>query len=355
MPGFIICAGMGNKIIQYRIENEVVTPNGKLPFIGFLTKFPESSILQIPSFAVKFYAKRNCRVFRLFKNDIIVGVCLVSEYLFNAEIQFGPQVISETDTGVFIEKICGFYKKRFYGQIKISFPTNIQNETCEEVVTYVSQKFALIKELIGNWSSLVIKLNEENQVIQKGYSENLKRNIKKAVQHGLSVRKINHEKDISGLGIIFDKLYQWRKVKPQWKDSSTTFLSWFRSEELLDKTIWFGVYNTNDDLLGGIMMVAQKDTLFYQLGASDPEERSLPILHLCFHQAIIFANENNFSFFDFGGYDTDAQEDDQTYNINSFKKQFGGELVTSFPNVLIVLNKPVKILIDLLMNIRNRI
>jgi lipid II:glycine glycyltransferase (peptidoglycan interpeptide bridge formation enzyme) len=344
---------MENEFYKYKLENEVITGSNQVHF-DFQKVFPESSILQLPSFAEKFYAKRNCRFFRLLNNENVVGICLVSEYFFHAEIQFGPQVITDSEMGIFVEKICGFYRKRLYGQIKICLPTGLQKGTFESVFDHLSGIYSMRKDVKGNWSSLLLNLTEEREKIQSGYSENLKRNIKKAVQQGLHVRQIDHEKDILRLGVIFDKLYERRKLKSQWKDSPNTFLAWYRSAELSCKAMWFGVYNPKFELLGGIMLVNQKDMLFYQLGASDPEKRDLSIMHLCFHQAIIFAKENNFSFFDFGGYDTDAKENDQTYNINAFKKQFGGELVSSFPNLLIVLNRPMKILTDILINIRNR-
>jgi lipid II:glycine glycyltransferase (peptidoglycan interpeptide bridge formation enzyme) len=197
-------------------------------------------------------------------------------------------------------------------------------------------------------------LREDKEEIQAGYSENLRRNIKKDLQLGLYVKQIQNEEDIRKLGVVFDKLYQWRKVKSQWHDSPTAFPAWHNAVELSKKVVWFGVFDSQDKLLGGIMMVNQSDTLFYQLGASDPEKRNLPVLHLCFHKAIMYAKENDFSFFDFGGYDTEANENDQTNNINQFKKQYGGQLISSNPNILVTLNKPVKFLLNFLMNFRNQ-
>jgi hypothetical protein len=315
-------------------------------------QFPESSILQHPAFADRFYAKRNYRVFRLNKNDVVIGYCLVSEYLYHAEIQFGPLIASDENPGVFIDKICSFYKKRYYGQIKMCFPTGLTVDVYDSAIGYISENYKVLKHKVGNWSSLIIDLNEESENIQEKYSENLKRNIKKALQQGLHVKQLQNEEDIKKLGNVFDKLYQWREVRSQWNDSPVTFMNWFRSVELHEKIIWFGVFNDKDELLGGIIMVNQGKTLFYQIGASDPEKRNLPVLHLCFHQALLYAKKSNYSIFDFGGYDTDANENDQTYNINLFKKQFGGKLIPSHPNVLITLNKPVKILFDFLMSFR---
>jgi hypothetical protein len=332
-------------------EKQIKRHNLKL---AIQEQFPESSILQHPAFADRFYAKRTYRIFRLYKNEVLMGFCLVSEYLFHAEIQFGPLIESYENMGSFIDKICSFYKKRFYGQIKICFPTGLTEDMYNSAIEYISESYEVTKYKVGNWSSLIIDLKEENEKIQERYSENLKRNIKKAIQKGLYVKQLQNEEDIKKLGVVFDKLYHWRKVHSQWNDSQATFMNWFRSVELHEKMIWFGVFNDKNELLGGIIMVNQGKTLFYQIGASDPEMRNLPVLHLCFHQALLYAKENNYSFFDFGGYDTDANENDQTYNINLFKKQFAGKRISSNPNVLITLHKPVKILFNFLMSFRKK-
>jgi hypothetical protein len=352
MPGYIICAEMENKSLHYSIENGVISSSGLKHSFDFQKIFSQSSVLQIPAFAGSFYAKRKCRFFRLIKNEIVIGVCLVSEYLIHAEIQFGPQVINDSDIGFFIGEICSFYRRKIYMQIKICFPSDLRQNIFESAVDYLSENLTLTKENKGTWSSLIINLNTENKKIQAGYSKNLKRNIKKAIQLGIYVRELNNPKDIKNLGAVFDKLYKWRKVKSQWNDSPATFLLWFESEELKKKIIWFGVYNSNNEMLGGVMFVNQGDTIFYQIGASDPEQRNLPILHLCFHHVILYAKENHFSFFDFGGYDTDTNENDQIHNINNFKRQFGGELVSSFPNIIVTLNKKIKCLYNIYKKMR---
>jgi hypothetical protein len=322
------------------------------PGFEFQAQFPESSVLQHPSFAVKFYPRRHFRVFLLKQSELLVGFCLVSEYLNQAEIQFAPHVVASENMVFFVEKICSFYRARWYGHINICFPSVSKVDIYERVIAHISKIHTVTKLEKGNWSSLILNLKEVKEKIHAGYSENLRRNIKKALQLGLYVNQIQKGEEIKRLGIIFDKLYQWRKVKSQWHDSPTTFLAWYNEAALSKKVIWLGVYDSHDDLLGGIMIVNQGDTLFYQLGASDPEKRNLPVLHLCFHQAILYAKENDFSFFDFGGYDTEANENDQTNNINQFKRQFGGLLISSNPNILITLNKPVKIIMNFLISFR---
>jgi len=50
----------------------------------------------------------------------------------------------------------------------------------------------------------------------------------------------------------------------------------------------------------------------------------LPIMHLLMYEAIKNAHSEKFKYFDFWGYNHFAEENDQVYNINHFKKGFGG-------------------------------
>ncbi len=56
---------------------------------------------------------------------------------------------------------------------------------------------------------------------------------------------------------------------------------------------------------------------------SDPENRKYPIHHILKYEAITKAQNDNFGYFDFFGYNNFADEKDQVYNINQVKKGFG--------------------------------
>ena len=98
-------------------------PDSQMGIIDILLKnFHESSILQNPLFAVKYYPLRSIRYFVLLENETPIGGCLVSEYLLNAEIQFGPISNNSDDSIILINYISNYYKKRFYGKINLRLP-----------------------------------------------------------------------------------------------------------------------------------------------------------------------------------------------------------------------------------------
>jgi len=84
------------------------------------------------------------------------------------------------------------------------------------------------------------------------------------------------------------------------------------------------VKDSSGVVLGGAILVYQGISVRYFKGTSDPDKRGLPILHLVIYEAIRKAKEDNFKYFDFWGYNHFANENDQLFNINQFKKLFGG-------------------------------
>jgi lipid II:glycine glycyltransferase (peptidoglycan interpeptide bridge formation enzyme) len=77
-------------------------------------------------------------------------------------------------------------------------------------------------------------------------------------------------------------------------------------------------------VLGGAILTYQGISVRYSVGASDPDRRDLPVLHIVLYDAILRAKKDNFKYFDFWGYNHFAEEKDQVYYINHFKKGFGG-------------------------------
>ena len=166
---------------------------------------------------------------------------------------------------------------------------------------------------------------------------------------------IEDESEIVNFASIFDKLYNRRKIKPQWNSTSETFIYWYKILYFYKKAIWTGVYNDEEKMIGAILFINEGERLICQFGASDPDYRKFPISHLCIHEVIKYAKNNNFKYLDLGGYDMDATPSDQTYNINIFKKHFGGKLVSSYPNMNIALNKPLKLFMDFLLKIKGNV
>ena len=84
------------------------------------------------------------------------------------------------------------------------------------------------------------------------------------------------------------------------------------------------VKDNTGKVIGGVLLVFQGITVRFFRGTSDPDRRELPVLHLALYEAIKTAKTDNFKYFDFWGYNHVVDENDQVYNINHFKKGFGG-------------------------------
>ena len=78
-------------------------------------------------------------------------------------------------------------------------------------------------------------------------------------------------------------------------------------------------------MIGGIIAVYQGKTVRMYKGASDPERRDIPISHLLVYEIIQRAKNDNFKYLDLWGYNHFVDKNDQVYNINTFKRGFGGE------------------------------
>ena len=77
-------------------------------------------------------------------------------------------------------------------------------------------------------------------------------------------------------------------------------------------------------IIGGIILVSQGISLRYFKGASDIDLRNQPITHLLLYEAIKNAKAEGYKYFDFWGINHFAEIHDPVYNINHFKKGFGG-------------------------------
>lgn len=327
---------------NFFIENYILDQSNVATLNDLLVLFPDANALQFPSFAFEFYNRRSCRIFILKNSDLkISGLCIVTETLKFCEINFGPILTDVHLAEVFLERIIRFYKNKLFGQLKIMLPENTALSNFEKINIHINNQTNNTAVKKHFWYSMRLDLRKSIDEIKKGFSENLIRNLKKSIGSGLSVKPLVEESTVKEFAHIYDELYRFRKIRAQWNNSEKVFLNWFNSESFRKKSIWLGLFNSSDKLLGGTIFIKQREVLFYQIGASDHANGKLPVLHLCFFEAIKIAKERGFIFFDFGGYDMDAKIEDQTYQINRFKKQFGGELFKGSQQLIVPLNKTI--------------
>lgn len=108
-------------------------------------------------------------------------------------------------------------------------------------------------------------------------------------------------------------------------------------------------------VIGGIIVLFQNGTARYYKGAADPAVRNIPVLHLAIWEAIRISKARGQTLFDFWGYNHFVKEGEQIFNINRFKKGFGGQYLF-FPKRMYFVFKPLsRMIFDRVRSIYKRI
>ncbi len=94
-----------------------------------------------------------------------------------------------------------------------------------------------------------------------------------------------------------------------------------------DMGYFLAAYNSDDRMVGGLVLIKDGKKLHYLIAATDPEFRKLPLSHLTIFEAIKLAKQVGCDYFDFGSHSFYANENDQLFKVNNFKLEFGGKLV----------------------------
>jgi len=277
------------------------------------------SIEQSVGWSQLFYKSKIC-YFYLFDEYGIKSFSQINEGVKSAQIYFGPVCCEKEVMITSINEIIHYYKKRgfYYLGIQMYYKSGYDTDYIE----YALNKLHKIKYIFNNEntkSSIEINLDDTQEEIFKKFKENHKRNIKKALNLKMTVEVMKDAFELASFVKIYLKM---SKVRSLDEDKPINQIYNFlinnkKGEVLLIK-------DKDNIILGGAILAYQGNTVRYLIGATDPDRYDLPMLHLVLYKAIIKAKNNNFKYFDFWGFDHFADENDQVFNINKFKKGFGG-------------------------------
>ncbi len=112
----------------------------------------------------------------------------------------------------------------------------------------------------------------------------------------------------------------------------------------------FIIIRESQKLLGGVVLLAVGNRVFFEWGYSShqPEHRELPLGHLLQWDAINWAKEQNYQFYDFGGYWLERGNDDP---INRFKTGFSKNIQSVLPEYTYQLSPIRSKLVQMLLRI----
>lgn len=270
-----------------------------------------------------FYKSTSC-YFYLQDDSGIRGYCQMHEKIGAAQIIFGP-VCCDKDLMVYsINEIIAYYKRRHFFYLGIQMYYKSGNDT-----EYIEYKLSNLHKIHyqcdteNTKSSIEINLLESEEKIHSKIRKGHKSDIKKAVKMGCAVDLARDEIDLNSFIEVYSKMCRARRIS----EDKLSVGNIRDIHNFLDKNKLGEILIVRDEsgkVLGGAIFVFQGLTVRYYKGATDPDRRDLPILHLVIFEAIKRAKSNGFTYFDFWGYNHFAYEGEQVFNINHFKKGFGG-------------------------------
>lgn len=265
--------------------------------------------------------------FYLIDEGAIKSFAQINENFRFASIIFGP-VCCDKDLMInSINEIIHYYKNHRY--IYLNIQMYLKSGHDSEYVEYAINKLHKVTYKFDNLntkSSIEINLEDKQEDILNNLRNNHKRSIRKALQMNLKVTEVA---DQSELAAFFEIIVKMSKIR-QHEVGIYSLDQLIKINNYLinnKKGLILLIKDVNEIILGGVILVYQGISVRYFFGASDPDKRDIPTLHLALYEAIKKAKTDNFKFFDFWGYNHFASEGDQVFNINHFKKGFGGSYI----------------------------
>jgi lipid II:glycine glycyltransferase (peptidoglycan interpeptide bridge formation enzyme) len=295
--------------------------------IESISKFCDSadyySIEQSIGWMEIFYDANVC-YFILYDENEIRSFCLITQSFRFAHIEFGPVCNEKELVIISINEIINYYKKKGFLSIDIQMYYKSGYDT--EYIEYALNTEHRIKYSFNNSntkSSIEIDLEKSIDDIYGKIRKGHKSDIKKAIKLGFTVDPVRSEDELASFFEIYAKMCKARNIE-EGELSSVNMTKIYNYLVKNNKGVIFIVRDNDGIILGGAIFVYQGISVRYYKGASDPDKRDIPVTHIVLYEAIKKAKADNFRYFDFWGYNHFANENDQVYYINHFKKGFGG-------------------------------
>ncbi|NKB37617.1 MAG: GNAT family N-acetyltransferase [Gammaproteobacteria bacterium] len=218
----------------------------------------------------------------------------------------------------------------------------------DEIVT--AEGFVPRLKKPGNYlSTVVIDLELPLDEIRAGFRRSLKTQLNKSKKRQLMAKRCDSED-------VFMQFVELLNVQARKKGFSV--IEPEKGQRIFNSFLKNGrqgcfiVVQENQNLLGGLVLLAAGNRVIYEWGAStqDPEFSRLPIGHAMQWAAIIWSKEQGFRTYDFGGYWMERGDDDP---INRFKTGFSKTIELVAPEYLYYFERLTGRLLDILSVLKN--
>lgn len=157
-------------------------------------------------------------------------------------------------------------------------------------------------------------------LVDGNLDRNRRRNIKKAMDHGIVVDADPSREDLKRFYEMLETLYRSKVKTPLYP------YEFFEKLNEIPDARFFMSKDSGGELVGGLACVCLEDRAVYAWMAcgDDRQYRELSPSVMANYAGIRYASENGFPRFDFMGA---GKPDDGGYGVRDFKLKFGGELV----------------------------
>jgi hypothetical protein len=306
-------------VFKYELENKEIEDIN-----NFCNSAEYCSAEQYIGWCPMFYQSKIC-YFYLYDETGIKSFSRINEKLGAAQIFLGPVCCDKEIMVASLTEIIEYYKKKHYYYLGVQMYYKSGYDT--DYIEYLLNKKYSIKYFFkpGNTqTSIEINLEKSVDDIWKLFREDTKRNIKKALKLGVTVDNVRGADELDAFIAISTKMYKARNIPGEeypnlnMCDVLNYLIKNNRGQILVVK-------DKDGIMLGGIITVYQGKTVRMYKGASDPDRRDIPISHLQVFEIIQRAKNANFKYLDLWGYNHFVDKNDQVYNINAFKRGFGGD------------------------------
>jgi lipid II:glycine glycyltransferase (peptidoglycan interpeptide bridge formation enzyme) len=315
-----------------------LTPTQLSDVMSLYSQTEVVSMEQYPGFAQASEPEVAIQYLLCYRGEKLIGYASVKikKRVF-ATVLFGPLVQDASDYEDACAALVSACRRRGVLLVKI-FPPYMSAENEAAISSFTKIKYER-SDTDFNWCSPKLSLDPTMDELLKGFSENHRRNVKKAQKLNLTVTEINNTADIDIFSEQFAKMYESRGLPVSVEQTKQSFQNIFAFHRKHDTGVFLAVRSETEGIVGGLCINYEGNAAFYHKGYSHPDHRSLPVNHIAFYEAIRLAKERGMKYFDFCGYGLNLKEDDQVNAINRFKDGFGGTLVY-YPQTLTIYTTP---------------
>jgi len=252
----------------------------------------------------------------------ILSFAQINENFRFAHIWFGP-VCDDIEMAIeSVLRIADYYRTKGFWYLGIQPYRKSGYEA--DYIEYSLNKHLRITYLYTNdntKASLEIDLGKSLEEIFGRFSKGHKSAVSKAIRSGITIQELKTSADLENFVRIYSKMRDYREIKGHTTDEIKKICNYILKNRhgsiLLAK-------DSNSEVIGGSIFTFQGLSVRYLISASDPSRRELPVTHYIIYRAIEQFKEAGFRYFDFWGYNHFARPEEQIYQINKFKKGFGG-------------------------------